>query len=92
VEVLCATGKAAHLQQRAPVQSKRLGGVVAARECSSVVFYANEVCLLRWIIAWDKSKMLVAMFMYEVEVKMQGCAFTLGLNEPKLTDKPVLKY
>jgi hypothetical protein len=40
----------------------------------------------------DKSKMLVATFMYEVKVKMQGCVFTLSLNEPKLTDKPILKY
>ncbi|MED6218960.1 hypothetical protein PIB30_031403 [Stylosanthes scabra] len=52
----------------------------------------SEASLLPRLATWHKSKDVAQRILATVEVEMTVCSYTLGLGEPNLTGKPILRY
>ncbi|KAI0519050.1 hypothetical protein KFK09_006490 [Dendrobium nobile] len=88
----------------APVVDLRSSAGVLARDRSSqevwqlpggagaVVSRSSEESLLPRLAAWEKSKNIAGKIQFQIESRMQGSPFTLGLGEPNLAGKPILEY
>ncbi|KAK8935235.1 Nematode resistance protein-like HSPRO2 [Platanthera zijinensis] len=88
----------------APVVDLRFSAGVLARDRSSnevwqlpggagaVVSRTSEEGLLPRLAAWEKSKDIAGKIRFQIESRMQGCPFTLGLGEPNFAGKPILDY
>lgn len=88
----------------APIVDLQSGSGVLARDRSShevwqlpggagaVVSRTSEESLLPRLAAWEKSKDIAGKIQFQIESRMQGIPFTLGLGEPNLAGKPIFEY
>ncbi|MED6108263.1 hypothetical protein PIB30_022072 [Stylosanthes scabra] len=68
-------------------------GEVPVSDVSSSVYRSySEASLLPRLATWHRSKDVAKRILATVEAEMTRCSYTLGLGEPNLIGKPILRY
>ncbi|QHN91627.1 hypothetical protein HN51_049985 [Arachis hypogaea] len=74
-------------------ESPETCGEVPVRDVSSSGYRSySEASLLPRLATWHRSKDVAQRILATVEAEMTRCSYTLGLGEPNLTGKPILRY